>query len=144
MDDSDTIEHPENNDGNIDDHQSDQSKRKNLFLSLKLILFGLLLPVFDVGTDLMTIYQSLTSHQWILNYLAVSLIFSLIGHNMASALYGWKNWSVISATQTSMGMTASLSWRVGRVICYGLGIGNIPTTIELILDLIFQDNIDER
>ena len=70
---------------------------------LRLIFFGLLLPAFDLGTDLMAIYQHWTSHQWVLNYLAVGLLTSIILHNLASAFYGWKNRKMLSL-DSSAGM----------------------------------------
>ena len=42
------------------------------------------------GTDLIAIYQHWTSSQWVLNYLAMGLVFSLVGHNVVSALYYWR------------------------------------------------------
>ena len=124
--------------------QVEEKKYNKTTVILKMIFLGILLPAFDLGTDLMAIYQYWISNQWVLNYLAVGLMLALLGHNFVSALYGRKNWATLSPTGTAKGFTCSPCWRAGRVLLYGLGLGNIPTTTELIVEVAFQKRLNQR
>ena len=106
---------------------------KTLFV-LKLVFLGMLLPAFDLGTDLLTIYQHWTSSQWVLNYVAYGLIMSLIGHNMVSLLYCHRNWSIFG--DDAKNIESTRMWNIVRIICFCLGVGNVHVTLELIMELI--------
>ena len=124
---------------------SKQCKRfSSTLVIVKMILLGIFLPAFDLGTDLMAIYQYWISNQWALNVLASGLMFSLLGHNLASALYGWKNWASLSSAGAANDMMNSLAWKVVQVVLFVLGLGNIPTTIELIVEFAFQRKMNQR
>ena len=124
--------------------RSNRRKNQQSILISKMVLIGLLLPTFDLGTDLLAIYSYWTSNQWVLNYLAFGLAICLMIHNLASALYGLKNRSImVSVNGPQSGITAVV-WKVGKIILYGLGLGNIPTTIEVILQFISTGNLDSK
>ena len=105
---------------------------KTLFV-LKLVFLGMLLPAFDLGTDLLTIYQHWTSSQWVLNYVAYGLIMSLIGHNVVSTLYCRRNWS--KSENEAKGFRSTSPWKILRIFSFCFGVGNMQVTIELIMDL---------
>ena len=118
----------------VPNEQDLQKRASKTVLVIKLIFLGMLLPAFDLGTDLMTIYQHLTSSQWVLNYVAYGLILSLTGHSAVSALY-W-NWSKLAIGNEPKGIRASPMWKVTRMICFFLGAGNIHVTLELLMEIV--------
>ena len=124
-----------------DQNQRNHSRTQEI---LRLIFVGLLLPAFDLGTDLMAIYQYWTSNQWVLNYLAVGLITSIIWHNLASAFYGWKNRKMLSSSDSSRGFTSSFPWNIGRGIFFCVGLGNVPITMELVWELFRRKHLSSK
>ena len=143
--DSDAINVMADNDMQGASNVPKQRKRfSSTMVILKMIFLGIFLPAFDLGTDLLAIYQYWISNQWVLNVLASGLIFSLLGHNLASALYGWKNWASLSSAGAANDMMNSLAWKVVQVVLFVLGLGNIPTTIELIVEFAFQRKMNLR
>ena len=112
--------------------QNNHPKRNQFYLVVKLIIFGLLLPAVDLGTDLYAIYQYWTSNQWILRHLAKGLLFSIFCHNIVSTWYGWRNWSDTQA------------WNFGRFICLTLGFGNIKLAIEILKDITMKKDVEAR
>ena len=112
--------------------QNDYPKKQQLYLVVKLIFLGLLLPAVDMGTDFYAIYQYWTLNQWILQYLAKGLIFLIFCHNFVSAWYGWRNWSEPRARN------------FGTMLCLIFGFGNIRLTIEILAGLLFGGDVEER
>ena len=116
----------------IDEQENNRPKRHQLYLLVRLIILGLLLPAVDLGTDLYAIYQYWTSNQWILRHLAKGLLFSIFCHNIVSTWYGWRNWSDTQA------------WNFGRFICLTLGFGNIKLAIEILKDITMKKDVEAR
>ena len=115
-----------------------------LILISKMVLLELLLPTFDLGTDLLAIYSYWSSNQWVLNYLSIGLAICLMLSNLASGLYGLKSRSTLITVNGPQSGITSMVWKAGGVVLYGLGLGNIPTTIEVILQFIATGNLDPR
>ena len=102
---------------------------------IRLIFIGVLLPTLDLATDLITIYQHWTSSQWVLNYLAISLIISLVGHNMISAWYYWRHWGKMAPHEGHRRPKSALLWSMVRIVSFGIGGGDILLALELISQL---------
>ena len=112
--------------------QDNHPKVQRRYLVAKLIFLGFLLPVVDLATDLYAIYQYWTSSQWILNWFAKGLAFSIFCHNIVSTWYGWRNWS------------GPLAWNFGILLCFSLGFGNILLAMEILVDITWKKNVEAR
>ena len=114
------------------------------FTTTKLIFFGMLLPVIDLGTDLLSIYQSWTSSQsqWILRYLAVGLCSSIVIHNVASAIYGL--WIFSKLDKSDIPFMRSLGWKVIVFLSFCMGLGNVLLTFEIMADIFQRQKNDHR
>ena len=119
---------------NVHDKAVDTKKMINI---LKLIVVGFLLPAFDLVTDIFAIHQYWISPQWVFNYLAYALMISILMHNGVSFLYGWRHLSKFGKAEKDL-------CTLGKLCCYGLGIGNIQVAFEIIVSTVFTRNSGKR
>ena len=119
---------------NVRDRSVDTKKLINI---LKLIVVGILLPAFDLVTDIFAIHQHWISPQWVFNYLAYALTISILVHNGVSFLYGWRYLSKANKVDNDF-------CTFGKLCCFGLGIADIQVIIEEIVSVVFTKNSEKR
>ena len=127
-----------------DSNGLEKNPKMKIMILIKLVILGLILPPFDLGTDLAAIYRYWSSSQWILNYLSIGLSASIIGHNLIAGSYAVKNWSVISSRSSNAGIRASFFWKFLRVVAFIFGVGNIQIAVELIMEIVNVNHIDQQ
>ena len=118
---------------NVPDNAVDTKKLINI---LRLIVVGMLLPAFDLVTDIFAIHQYWISPQWVFNYLAYALMVSILMHNGVSFLYGWRYLSKSGKVEQDL-------CTLGKLCCFGLGIGDIQVTFEIIVSTVFTKNSEK-
>ena len=119
------------------DVQDKSDENRNLINIVKLIVIGILLPAFDLVTDIFAIHQYWISPQWVFNYLAYALTISILMHNGVSLLYGWRYLSRANKVEKDF-------CTLGKLCCFGLGIGDIQVSFEIIVSTFFTKNSEER
>ena len=123
-----------------------KSNTSKTFLLFKLVFTGIFLPAFDMGTDLMAVYHYYTSSQWVFHYFSYGLTVSLLCHNFASCWYARRNWAHYhdNKDSTKFGLRSTWMWKLSRLLTFGLGIGHIQITFELIMELLASNDLDQR
>ena len=108
-------------------------------LCCKLILVGICLPILDVSTDIMTIYKHWNSKQWILQFLAKTLLLTMIFHNITASFYSI-SYHIGDDVKFKQGRTR----KIFDFLCSALGVHNVQITVDILKQTLGNGQFDSE